>query len=168
MYKKVAFFLIGISLAAAGVVHAATIVRSPSACSTSDWGTCSNAFSSNNLYATSTGTGTGVWSNYGFSFASTSSSTVLAVSVGVEAKVGSCPPGGSITVNVSQDGGTNYGAGHVVNLNCTDSTTWVNVTADFPSWTQSHLNDSNLRVKATCGAGAFCYLDWLPVEVTTL
>ena len=186
MTKKALIPLIGIAIASFGIyAYASTFVRSASTCSpdspTRFWVECEKAFSSNDMRAKGAASvpSIGFWNDYGYDFlsATTSSSTILSVSVGVEGRMGvtagrgtstsTCETSSStIAVRVSQDGGSSFGPSHGVTLVCTEATTWVDVTGDWPTWTTDDLKDANFVVEAECTSGA-CELDWLPVEVTT-
>lgn len=153
---------------------AAVNIRTPGSC-TGGWQLCSYVSTSDNFYSSGLNV-TGDWYNFGYNFATTSSSTtpipdITGVRVGVEGRVdkrGSKCPAGQLSVRISRDGGVSYGPAHLVSLPCgnADAMTWVNVSTDFP-WVATDLNGSKPRVQLTCSSNTKCYIDWLPLEVTT-
>ncbi len=167
--KKIFIFAIVALTALYALVSATATSSSPSACN-GQWSSCTNAFSDNTNRATATATNTanktGVWGNYGFSIPV--GSTVD--SVAVRADFFATNFRGYINVRVSGDGGLTYGQSHVVGGNTAEQSFIIDVSSDL-SWTPSMLNNSNLKVNATChkvgtGTNPGCRLDWIPVNVT--
>ena len=148
------------------VAQASTVItKSPGACN-GNWSMCQNAFGSDDTYSVGPAPAIGNWYNYGFSISATTTASTT-VEVGVEAKVTErCSDSNIMSIAVSQNTGVTYGPAHNVSLTCTDATTWIDVTRDFPTWDATTLADSRFRVRAQCVSGAYCDLDWLPVRVT--
>jgi|SRR3989338_6390128 len=146
---------------------AAIFIQSPSSCTSTTWMNCQNSFSSNDVRSLGAAPASGVWGDYNFNFGTTTSTSTASttVQIGVEAKASSCLNSAQMSVAISKNGGASYGTDHSLTLTCAESTNWVDVTADFPSWSTSDFSNSNLKVRAKCDQGSYCKLDWLPVEV---
>ncbi len=156
----------------AASVYADLATNSPTVCSgsASPWTTCGNAFGNNINQSTAAVTGTvnrtSQWRNYGFTIPGSASVN----SVKVRADFWASRTSGSVNIKVSTDGGNTWGPNHVVGGNTAEQTFTIDVTSDF-TWTPSKLNNSNLRINATCfkvggGTNPTCRLDWVPVNVT--
>lgn len=153
------------------MVFASSLLNSPSACG-GQWVLCDRAFADGGNWSmgnvNSSINKTSTWYNYGFSFAE--NTTINEVVVRADYRTSNNQSGLSIDLKVSGDGGQTFGPSHVLGNVTTETTILIDVTNDM-NWTASKLNDTNLRVNATCftrkptGAG-ICYLEWLPINVT--
>ena len=163
--KKIIFglFIVGLIVVAGGVYAATSTVYSPTVCTNNGWVACSRAFVSDNFRArSSVGAAGGIWRGYQFKGALTKPTKF---EVGVEgiAENGFCQ-NTAIFIAVSTNGGVSFGPDRVVSLPCDkDLLTWKDVTSDVAS---NSFSSSLFQVRAKCGFGSTCRLDWLPVRVT--
>ena len=170
---KRVFALILALLLCAILVFAANIFRSPSICS-GGWTTCTRAFANDALRATANANlsvnVTGQWREYNISLPA--NATIKNVTVRTDFFATN---NGYLNVRVSWDGGTTFGAGHIVGTSTSEKTYFIDVINDT-LWNFTKLNNANFRVNATCfyldnitnatNTSTTCSLDWIPVNVT--
>jgi RHS repeat-associated protein len=142
--------------------------RSPTA-HLGSWKDGQNAFSSNNLYAsTKTASATHTYSGYGFT-------GIADVGIWrVEACVEAYTAGDDdLGVRISTDGGATWSAEQAVNLPASDpnTLTCLDFTSAKATWMWSDLSDANFRVQIRYikvgSQASYDYLDWIPVKVST-
>ena len=140
---------------------------------TGAWTTPANAYTSNNVYASSaTDAQQHVYGGYGFDVSIPAGVTITKVEVGVE---GYTSGNWGINCTVSWDGGTNYytfPSNSALQTSDTNTVLWNDVTS-WTSWTATKLSDANFKVKTLAwkplhggASSATVYLDWLLVRVT--
>ncbi|MDI6640143.1 MAG: hypothetical protein QMD78_04915, partial [Methanocellales archaeon] len=140
--------------------------KSPSANSGS-WASGANAYSSDNLYASSnTPDATHDYYNYSFTFPA--GSTITSVEIGAEYYYQAIT--WHIDFQESWDGGTTWSTARTLSDKTADDdiVVWTDVTADT-SWTPDKLSDSNFMVRIIAvreSQKETVYMDWLPVRVT--
>jgi len=147
------------------VAHAApdTIINSPLDTS-GVWTNPTNAYSSNDSYATTSAKKNQeqIYHGYGFSL---SGCSIVKVEVGVEAYGDS---NDYLQIQVSWDGGTNWTSIVEHPPGTEESLVYLDLT-DGRTWAPDELSDTYFRVKLTKqfeAPGSEMYIDWVPVQVT--
>ncbi len=135
---------------------------------TGTWDNSTNAYLSNDVYASTEYERTHEYYNYSFTFPA--GSTITKVEVGAEYYYASDKF--HIEFQESWDGGTNRSTLRTLpdKFSDNDEVVWTDVTGDT-SWTTAKLSDSNFRVRIKAVQDYptdFVYMDWLPVKVTNI
>jgi uncharacterized repeat protein (TIGR02543 family) len=186
MNKKVLSTLVAIVMVLSLIVPLGSTLKADSAVgsptsSSGSWSNGSNAYSSNNSYATSyTNNAVETYCNYGFSLGT---HIITKVEVGVESYYADEDADIWLALSVSWDGGSTWSAYTSNYLGPTsdpNSVTWFDFTS-ATTWTPTALNNTNFRVHVKCVTdsaedygsdpyldcyGSGQYLDWIPVRVT--
>lgn len=152
--------------------QATIYIGAPYSCQQSTWSLCQNAFTSNNQRTSGVLGASGLWKPYGI-INPGGSPTITKVEVGVEGISKQTKPTGcqrtNMTVAVSKNGGSSFGPDHALFLDCTEKTTWLDVTGDFGvPWTFNDLATPSYAVRAKCTTGIACQVDFIPTRITTL
>ena len=143
-------------------------LNSPSWVQTALWGNADYAYSSDDMYATSSNPGaTQAYSNYGFNLPPTAN--ITKVEVGYETYTTGDE---RIRIELSWNGGTSWTADYEspsLEVSDTDTVNWVDLTT-AANWTANTLSDTNFRSRVTVvkigPTTSDVFLDWLPVRVT--
>ena len=147
-----------------------TTQNSPASVPAGTWTNPTNAYSSNDVYAsTSTANAAQQYGTYGFSLPS--DSAITKVEVGFEAHTAAVEHDEWIGITCSWDGGTSWATEQTSDdlpRSDPDTVTWFDFTG-ATTWTASKLSNANFRTKVRyIKVGTVAnpvYLDWIPVNV---
>jgi hypothetical protein len=163
--KKIvlSFGILTIALFAVTAMAAASN-KSPTSCA-GNWYSCSGAFNYYGSYAYARNPSvSGTWS--GFTFGLPSSATIQSITV--NAMSWASRTSGYFDIQVSNDGGTTWGAVHRIGGNTASAWYNIDVTSDF-AWAPSGLDASNYKIKVTSvslsNSSTTWYLDYLATYV---
>jgi len=136
---------------------------------TGSWNNGQNAFSSNNLYA-STKTSSALHTYSGYGFTGTTDVGIWKVQACVEAHTAGDD---DLGVKISTNAGVTWSTEQIVNLPASDpnALTCLDFTSHLASWWWSNVSDANFKVQVRYvkvgNQASFDYLDWIPVTVST-
>lgn len=141
-----------------------TLVNSPSSTPAGNWTNPTNAYTSNDIYATtSTDGATQQYGRYGFNLPA--NATITDVEVGFELRVGLLA---QVAITCSWDNGNTWASERTFLRSLLDPEmlTYENF-ASATTWTPSKLSDENFRTRIRVSwTWDGVYLDWMPVMVT--